>query len=287
MILSYSFSKDIKFDTLKYDFAKKSSSFVCRYILDGKEVGTFRTKQNLRIESHRVLNHDDKQAITAVHESGHAIVNYALFGYCPSKITCVTVGVNGSGFITISEKQSDASIPNLQNIINQVAVLVAGRAAEYLVFGEKNITSGASSDLRQAQNMLFSAFQYKGLGEIELENGAKGGYDTLGNDTKIMNPNSDREILDAFDKAKALAYEILQRENKLFMVLTKTVEENGTLYGKELERIFSENYSLKDSKPLEEEQSEIYRKRFENFLENGLLFHQVAAASVASSSREN
>lgn len=93
-------------------------------------------------------------AITAVHEAGHALVYSILFGRLPKQVTITSSDHYNGGFIE-GEKISNFDTYDL--IIRHIAVKLAGKKAEELVFGVDEITSGSSNDARTATRVLLIA----------------------------------------------------------------------------------------------------------------------------------
>ncbi len=96
----------------------------------------------------RVINDADKR-ITAFHEVGHALAaNILPFSDKLHKLTIVPRG-NAAGFMQTMPSEKDHTGRN--QIIDQITVLMAGRAAEELEFGD--VTTGASNDFQRATQL--------------------------------------------------------------------------------------------------------------------------------------
>lgn len=93
----------------------------------------------------------DDLNIVAHHECGHAL-SLLLNGLPVARISVVpnTSGVGGM----VLQQEGDTLFYKKNDIRCRVKSMYSGRIAEELVFGAENITSGASSDLKQANNML-------------------------------------------------------------------------------------------------------------------------------------
>jgi cell division protease FtsH len=116
----------------------------------------------------RVLNPAERARV-AHHEMGHALVASALPGVDPVvKVSIIPRGVGALGY-TIQRPTEDRFLIGAEELRNRIAVLLGGRAAEQLIFGE--VSTGAADDLQRAT-------------EIALEMVARYGMDaTLGNRT--------------------------------------------------------------------------------------------------------
>ncbi|MBM4227246.1 MAG: ATP-dependent zinc metalloprotease FtsH [Gammaproteobacteria bacterium] len=97
------------------------------------------------LERHsRVMNAEERRAV-AVHETGHALVACSLPGMDPvHKVSIIPRGIGALGY-TIQRPTEDRFLMSRQNLKDKMAVLMGGRAAEALVFGE--VSTGAADDL--------------------------------------------------------------------------------------------------------------------------------------------
>ena len=92
-------------------------------------------------------------SITAYHESGHALATKLLLP--ENNISKVTIipSTRGYGGFNISIPK-DRLYRTKQHILNDIKILLAGRAAEELIFGLENITTGASNDIEKASQQI-------------------------------------------------------------------------------------------------------------------------------------
>jgi cell division protease FtsH len=99
------------------------------------------------LEKKRVMSTKERR-IVAFHESGHAIVASVLPGLDPvHKISIVQRGFGALGY-TMQLPLEDRYLMTRTDLINQLSVLLAGRSAEEIAFGE--ISTGAQNDLMRA-----------------------------------------------------------------------------------------------------------------------------------------
>jgi cell division protease FtsH len=93
---------------------------------------------------------DKEKKITAYHEAGHALVAHNLKNVDPvQKISIISRG-RAAGY-TLKTPLEDRRMHTKGEFIEELAVLVAGRMAEKIIFND--VTTGASSDLRQATDL--------------------------------------------------------------------------------------------------------------------------------------
>lgn len=99
---------------------------------------------------------DKKRKLVAYHEAGHALVGALMPEYDPvTKISIVPRGAAGGlTFFAPSEERLESGLYSRSYLENQMAVALGGRIAEELIFGEDDITTGASNDFQQVCVML-------------------------------------------------------------------------------------------------------------------------------------
>lgn len=99
-----------------------------------------------------------EKKIVAVHEAGHAITS-RLLGKSLLEISIISRG-NSGGYNLFED--TDKAYINVEEILNEVKSMLGGRCAEKVVFG--HVTSGASSDLKNATNTLIQMHSVYGMG---------------------------------------------------------------------------------------------------------------------------
>ncbi len=125
------------------------------------------TKVKLGPEKKRLQSEDDKR-LTAYHEAGHAIVSHFLPHTDPvHRISIVSRGL-ALGF-TMTPPTKDKLHETKTALLEQIAVMLGGRAAEELVFNE--VTTGAANDFDQATRLAYAMvadYGMSALGPINL-----------------------------------------------------------------------------------------------------------------------
>lgn len=102
--------------------------------------------------------------VTAYHEAGHAIATKLL---CPeNRVTKVTIipSTKGAGGFSMNIPP-DSMYHRKKGMLNNIKVALAGRAVEELVFGEENITTGASNDIQKATEIMMAMTKQFGMSE--------------------------------------------------------------------------------------------------------------------------
>ncbi|HAV9651139.1 TPA: ATP-dependent metallopeptidase FtsH/Yme1/Tma family protein [Escherichia coli] len=118
----------------------------------------------------RVLNPKERETV-AHHEMGHALVALALPETAPvHKISIIPRGIGALGY-TLQRPTEDRFLMTRTDLEHKIAVLLGGRAAEKLVFGE--LSTGAADDLARAtdiaRDMITRFGMDEGLGYIAFE----------------------------------------------------------------------------------------------------------------------
>lgn len=137
-----------------------------KYIVDfldknGSRVTTETYPIKLKIENLRKPLLDEKQANTAVHESGHAVLSSLIMGIIPDEIVSMTAGMN-HGFCRTEVPEFRTKSFYEKDIVTSFG----GYAAEILVFGEDNITGGSYSDIEHATHLAVECFRSMGMGGV-------------------------------------------------------------------------------------------------------------------------
>jgi cell division protease FtsH len=114
------------------------------------------------LEKKRVMNVNERRRV-AFHESGHAIVATALPNLDPvHKISIVQRGFGALGY-TMQLPLEDRYLMTRSDLQHQLAVLLGGRSAEQIVFGE--VSTGAHNDLLRATDIARSMVTEFGMSE--------------------------------------------------------------------------------------------------------------------------
>ena len=121
-------------------------------------------------KKNRLLNPHERRVV-AHHEMGHALVALSLPGTdAVHKISIIPRGIGALGY-TIQRPTEDRFLMTRQELENKMQVLLGGRAAEHIVFGE--VSTGASDDLQKvtsiARAIIMRYGMHEGLGNVVYE----------------------------------------------------------------------------------------------------------------------
>jgi cell division protease FtsH len=113
-------------------------------------------------KKNRVLSEKERKTV-AYHEMGHALVALSLPGTDPvHKVSIIPRGIGALGY-TIQRPTEDRYLMTRRELENKIAVLLGGRAAEKLVFGE--LSTGAADDLARATDIARDMITRYGMDE--------------------------------------------------------------------------------------------------------------------------
>lgn len=204
-----------------------------------------------------------EQRVIAAHECGHTIVARLTNHSDPvHKVTIIPRG-QALGY-TLQLPLEDKFLTSKSELLDKLCILLAGRAAEEIVFGE--ITSGASDDLNKtmayARKMVVELGMSEKLGPIALPNGDDGEV-FLGRDLSRHKTYSeelartiDEEILALIKSSYARAKEIISSHRVAFDKLVETLLAKEVVDAKEIDEILGLKPVAKEDashKPAEQE----------------------------------
>lgn len=200
------------------------------------------TKVKLGPAKKRLQSEEDKK-ITAYHEAGHAIVTHFTKGMDPvHRISIVARGMSLGH--TLIPPAADRTHETRTRLIDQIAAMLGGRAAEELVFNE--MTSGASNDIAQATKIaraMVIEFGMSDLGPINLgpdsgmgDFGQMEWYEQASNSQSFME-KIDTEVKKILDTGYKSAVKLVKEKRKTLDKVSDALMKTETLDRDEFEKI--------------------------------------------------
>ncbi|MBA4304432.1 MAG: hypothetical protein C0424_09430 [Sphingobacteriaceae bacterium] len=214
--------------------------------IQGKVLSELFHSLHLPLKKARKPRRDDKQALTAVHEAGHAVLSCALLGAVPLKIVSQSTDENDcDGYVQLGF--GGDKIVSKPYLLRKVAMLLGGLAAESLIFGEEHVTLGSNSDLQEATRWLFHAYRKSGFAHTWAFYG-KGllGTPYLSWQEKYI----DKAILATIEEAKSLAFDTLRFEMPFLLALSHALANRQQLSQSQIEKIRKAHMQGKLETPL-------------------------------------
>jgi cell division protease FtsH len=197
----------------------------------------------------RVMS-EKRKTLVAYHEAGHALVGALMPDYDPvQKISIIPRGrAGGLTWFTPSEDRMDSGLYSRSYLQNQMAVALGGRLAEEIIFGEEEVTTGASNDLQQvarvARQMVTRFGMSDRLGPVAL--GRQNGNMFLGREIASDRDFSDttaaaidEEVRKLVDEAYQRAKDVLLNNKQILDRLAGMLIEKETVDAEELQELLA------------------------------------------------
>lgn len=190
----------------------------------------------------RVVTERDKR-ITAYHESGHAIVA-KLSKNCDNvhEVSIIPRGMAAGYTITLPENDDNHYTKN--KLLDQIAMMLGGRAAEEIVI--KDVSAGASNDIQRASKIARKMVTEWGMSD-EIGNLYLGAseevfigrdYQTQLSYSDEMAAKIDKEVKSIIDKQYQVALNILKENRAIMDKMVKALYEKETIYEAEIDALF-------------------------------------------------
>ncbi|CAI8387584.1 MAG: cell division protein FtsH [Cyanobium sp. ARS6] len=191
---------------------------------------------------------DRRKRLVAYHEAGHALVGALMPDYDPvQKISIIPRGnAGGLTFFTPSEERMESGLYSRTYLQNQMAVALGGRVAEEIVYGEDEVTTGASNDLQQvastARQMITRFGMSDKLGPVALGRSQGGMF--LGRDIAAERDFSedtaatiDEEVSDLVALAYRRATKVLVDNRPVLDELAEMLVDQETVDAEEFQEL--------------------------------------------------
>jgi len=200
-------------------------------------------------KKNRVMS-EKRKTLVAYHEAGHALVGALMPDYDPvQKISIIPRGrAGGLTWFTPSEDRMESGLYSRSYLQNQMAVALGGRIAEEIIFGEEEVTTGASNDLQQvarvARQMITRFGMSDRLGPVAL--GRQNGNVFMGRDIASDRDFSDttaatidEEVKDLVERAYQRAKDVLVENRGILDKLAQMLVEKETVEADELQEVLN------------------------------------------------
>jgi len=209
--------------------------------IDFKDLEEAATKVKLGPEKKRLQTDEDRK-MTAYHEAGHAVVTY----FSPNMDSVHRISIVSRGMAlgyTLTPPEKDRLHETKSHLIDQIATMMGGRAAEQLIFNE--MTSGAANDIDQATRIaryMVMEFGMSDLGPINF--GPQMDMTEWGKSMMEQSPVSqemqgaiDREVKKFLDAGYKKAVELLKKYRKQLDKVAEELVKKETVESEEFEAL--------------------------------------------------
>ncbi|KAJ6743429.1 ATP-DEPENDENT ZINC METALLOPROTEASE FTSH 4 MITOCHONDRIAL-LIKE [Salix viminalis] len=193
----------------------------------------------------------ESRTLTAFHEGGHALVAIHTEGALSvHKATIVPRGM-ALGMVAQLPDKDETSV-SLKQMLARLDVCMGGRVAEELIFGENEVTSGASSDLQQATNLARAMVTKYGMSKevgVVTHNYDDNGK-SMSTETRLL---IEKEVKYFLERAYNNAKRILTTHSKELHALANALLEHETLSGSQIKALLAQVNSQQPQQQLQQQ----------------------------------
>ncbi|MDY7020302.1 MAG: ATP-dependent zinc metalloprotease FtsH [Cyanobacteriota bacterium] len=196
-----------------------------------------------------------KKRLIAYHEIGHALLMTLLENSDPlNKVTIIprSGGIGGFAQPILDEETVDSGLFTRAWLMDKITIALGGRAAEKVIFGDAEITGGASGDIQAVTSYarkMVTLYGMSDLGPLSLE--SPNGEVFLGRGLPSQSEYSEKVATQIDQKVRAIAFECYERACKIIRdnraLVDRLVDlllEQETVEGDEFRKIVSEYTAL-------------------------------------------
>ena len=203
------------------------------------------------------LEDTKNKRLVAYHEIGHALTGTVLKSHDEvEKITLTPRG--GAKGLTWFTPNEDQSLLSRSALLARIIVALGGRAAEQVVFGDPEVTTGASNDLQQVTNLarqMVTRFGMSNIGPVALEDENTGqvflggNMDTGSQYAENIADRIDEEVCKIINYCENKAIEIVSDNRVIIDLIVEKLLDVETMDGEEFRQLLS-TYTVLPNKDL-------------------------------------
>lgn len=173
--------------------------------------------------------HGQQLELTAMHEAGHAIVG--LFSQGGAEVLGATIIPRGQALGYVTSLPDEDKEYTQKSLLARLDVAMGGRAAESIIYGEENVTPGASNDFMQATQLASRMVLHFGMSPLGAVYYSPEDMSTLSGETRDVLDGEIQKLLDAsYARSKAL----LKKHSKEHLALAQALLDRETLSASEI-----------------------------------------------------
>lgn len=184
-----------------------------------------------------ILSNTEK-LIVAYHEGGHALMTRL---YAKIPIEKITISPTSKALGYVMRNEGDKTLKTKEELMNDICIALGGHMAETIIFGDNNVTNGASQDFKNITNIAYKmVFSYgmSDLGKISIDNQNEEVF--VSEKIKEFGYKEMNNIIeDAQNKTKKFLLENIDNLNKLKDYLL----EHESMDGEEFDKMFNIKYN--------------------------------------------
>ena len=187
--------------------------------------------------------------LIAYHEVGHAIVGSVLENHDEvEKITLIPRG--GAKGLTWFTPEEDQTLVSRSQLLARIITTLGGRVTEQVVFGDPEVTTGASNDLQQVTNIarqMVTRYGMSNIGPIALEDENNEQMFLGGESNEAIADRIDTEVCKIINHCEQIAKEIILENRVIIDLVVEKLLDEETINGDEFRQIVK-NYTVLPSK---------------------------------------
>jgi cell division protease FtsH len=195
-------------------------------------------------EKKNAILSDKEKMIVSYHEIGHALVAAKQSNSAPVEKITIVPRTSGALGYTMQVPTGNNYLMSKEQLLEQLATLAGGRAAEELIFG--SITTGASNDIEKmtqiARSMITQYGMSDNFGMVQLES-ANNQYlseDTHSNSSPETQRKVDQEVIQLVQQQYDKAYKILEENKEKLNILSEYLYREETITGNQFMKILEQ-----------------------------------------------
>src|SRR5210317_45396 len=182
--------------------------------------------------------------LIAYHEVGHAIIGSLLKNHdAVEKVTLIPRG--GAKGLTWFAPEEDATLVSRSQLLARIITTLGGRVAEKVIFGDQEITTGASNDLQQVTSVarqMVTRYGMSSIGPIALEDDNNNQI-FLGGDNEAITDRIDNEVCKIVNHCEKVATKIIFDNRVIIDFIVEQLLDVETLNGDEF-RVLLQQYTV-------------------------------------------
>lgn len=196
-----------------------------------------------------VMDDTKNKKLIAYHEVGHAIVGSVLENHDEvEKITLIPRG--GAKGLTWFTPEEDQTLVSRSQLLARIISTLGGRVTEQVVFGDPEVTTGASNDLQQVTNIarqMVTRYGMSNIGPIALEDDNNQQMFLGGEYNEAISDRIDSEVCKIVNHCEQIATEIILDNRVVIDLAVEKLLELETIDGAEFRELISQ-YTVLPSK---------------------------------------
>ena len=188
-----------------------------------------------------VMENTKNKKLIAYHEVGHALVGSLLENHDEvEKVTLIPRG--GAKGLTWFAPEEDQTLVSRSQLLARIITTLGGRVAERIIFGDTEITTGASNDLQQVTNIsrqMVTRYGMSSIGPISLEDNSNEQI-FLGGDNDAISDRIDTEVCKIINHCEKVATKIILDNRVIIDLIVEELLDTETITGDKFRTLLNE-----------------------------------------------